>query len=118
MEIEIKNTRELFEKVRSENLYKNLISQLNKDFNYARIDVIFPATIDSQQLVDELHEILYQLINKKFTDYLYLLYLVDVSEKEIKGLDGADVLNLAKEVAFLVLKREWQKVWYKEQYKG
>jgi len=47
---------------------------------------------------------------------LNLLYIIDVSEEEIKKLDGTDLVKLSEEVTFLVLKREWQKVWFRANY--
>ena len=63
-----------------------------------------------------LHETVFKLIQDKFTDYLNLLYIIDVSEHQIKQLDGDDTVNLAEQVSFLILKREWQKVWYRHKY--
>ena len=61
-------------------------------------------------------EKIYRLIQYKFTEYLNLLYIIDVSEQEIKKLDGSDLVFLAEQVAFLILKREWQKVWFRNKY--
>lgn len=97
-------------------LYQKLIRQLNKDFLYANIDLDFEDDILPLDLKIILHETLYKLIQEKFADYLNLLYIIDVSEKSIKALDGTDALKLSEDVAFLILKREWQKVWYKNQY--
>jgi hypothetical protein len=58
----------------------------------------------------------FKLIQEKFAEYLNLLYIVDVSEEKIKKLDGSDTLKLSKEVTFLILQREWQKVWYRNFY--
>jgi hypothetical protein len=56
------------------------------------------------------------LIQYKFAEYLNLLYIVDVPEDQVKKLDGSDIAELAKQVAFLVLKREWMKVWFRNKY--
>ena len=40
-----------------------------------------------------------------------------VSEEEIKKLDGSDISALSGQVAFLILKREWQKVWFRNKFK-
>jgi hypothetical protein len=98
------------------NLYKKLIEQLNKDFLLANINVDFHEDILPMSLKLILHETIYQLIQNKFTEYLNLLYIIDVSEKQIKQLDGEDTLLLSEQVAFLILKREWQKVWYRKHY--
>jgi hypothetical protein len=49
------------------------------------------------------------LIQYKFAEYLNLLYIIDVSEDEVKKMDGSDLVILAGAVSFLILKREWQK---------
>ena len=56
------------------------------------------------------------LISEKFSDYLNLLYIIDVPEMQVKQLDGSDTLVLSEQVAFLILKREWQKVWFRNKY--
>ncbi|NER12747.1 hypothetical protein GWK08_04795 [Leptobacterium flavescens] len=100
-----------------EELYEKLILQLNKDFNYANIPVDFKEDLKPEQLKRELHEVLCRLILEKFADYLNLLYIIDVSEEQVKKLDGEDAVVISEQVAFLVLKREWLKVWFKNRYK-
>jgi hypothetical protein len=111
------NTDLLLEEAANEALYINLVLQLNKDFNLANEAVDFPKSIIPEELKIQLHEKMYRLIQYKFAEYLNLLYIIDVSEDEIKKLDGSDLVILAEEVAFLVLKREWQKVWFRNNYK-
>jgi len=97
-------------------LYEKLIFQLNKDFLFANIDLDFDEEILPTSLKLLLHETVYKLIQEKFADYLNLLYIIDVPEKEVRELDGNDTLKLAEDVSFLILKREWQKVWFKNEY--
>jgi len=97
-------------------LYKKLILQLNKDLALANIDLGFDEEVLPTSLKLILQESIYRLIQEKFTDYLNLLYIIDVSEVKVKQLDGSDTLRLSEDVTFLVLKREWQKVWYKNKY--
>jgi hypothetical protein len=61
-------------------------------------------------------EKIYKLIQYKFAEYLNLLYIIDVPEEQIKKLDGSDLVELSEQVTFLVLKREWQKVWFRNKY--
>ncbi|EDP72519.1 hypothetical protein FBALC1_15497 [Flavobacteriales bacterium ALC-1] len=98
------------------NLYKKLIDQLNKDILYANIDLEFNKETLPMSLKLVLQETVFHLIQEKFSDYLNLLYIVDVSELKIKALDGSDALQLSEDVTFLILQREWQKVWYKSKY--
>lgn len=97
-------------------LYTKLINQLNKDLALANIDLSFNEDTMPTSLKLILQETIYKLINEKFTDYLNLLYIIDVSEEKIKRLMSNDTLVISEQVTFLVLKREWQKVWFKNQY--
>ena len=107
---------ELISNASSLNLYNKLIVQLNKDLLFANIDLEFDEDTTPEHLKLGLHETIFNLIQNKFSDYLNLLYQVDVSEKKIRSLDGDDLVKLSEEVTFLVLQREWQKVWYKAKY--
>jgi len=106
----------LIEEANQLDLYKKLILQINKDFLLANIDLDFHEDVLPSSLKLMLHETVYKLIQEKFTEYLNLLYIIDVSEKQVKALDGEDTLKLSEDVAFLILKREWQKVWFKNKY--
>ncbi len=110
------NTDLLFEEAQKEALYLKLIEQINKDFNLANEGIDFPMSISPEELKIQLHEKVYRMILYKFAEYLNLLYIIDVSEEQIKKLDGSDLVILAEEVAFLILKREWQKVWFRNKY--
>ena len=107
----------LIEEANSLDLYKKLIFQLNKDLLYANVDLEFNEDTLPTSLKLVLQETLFHLIQNKFSEYLNLLYIIDVSESKIKALDGSDVVQLSDEVTFLILQREWQKVWYKAKYK-
>ena len=98
-------------------LYKKLVLQLNKDFLLANINLDFHEDVLPSSLKFLLHETVYKLIQEKFTDYLNLLYIIDVPEKQVKALQGEDILKLSEDVSFLILKREWQKVWFRNKYK-
>jgi hypothetical protein len=110
------NIEVLLVEATKENLYFNLIEQINKDFNLANESIDLAQDIKPEELKAELHEKIYRLIQYKFAEYLNLLYIVDVPEDQIKKLDGSDIGELSKQVAFLVLKREWMKVWFRNKY--
>jgi hypothetical protein len=110
-----KSAELLFSEAESENLYIKLIEQINKDFNLANEGIDFPMSTSPAELKIQLHEKVYRLIQYKFAEYLNLLYIIDVPEDQIKKLDGSDIAALAEQVAFLILKREWQKVWFRNK---
>ena len=112
-----KNTDLLLFEAEGENLYLKLVEQLNKDFNLANEAIDFPMSTVAADLKIQLHEKIYRLIQYKFAEYLNLLYIIDVSEEEVKKLDGSDLVILAEQVSFLILKREWQKVWFRNKYR-
>lgn len=106
----------LIEEATQLDLYKKLIEQLNKDFLLANIDIDFREDVLPSSLKIILHETVYKLMQNKFAEYLNLLYIIDVPEHQVKQLDGNETLQLAEQVSFLILKREWQKVWYRNKY--
>jgi hypothetical protein len=111
------NTDALLSEAEKEVLYLKLVEQINKDFNLANEGIDFPMSIVPEELKIQLHEKIFRLIQYKFAEYLNLLYIIDVSEEEVKKLDGSDLVVLAEQVSFLILKREWQKVWFRNKYR-
>ncbi|MHA7842094.1 MAG: hypothetical protein ACX93I_02160 [Winogradskyella sp.] len=109
------NFEELITEANALKLYKELIIQLNKDLLFANLDLEFDEETQPLSLKLVLQETVFNLIQHKFSDYLNLLYQVDVSEQKIKSLGGEDVVKLSEDVTFLILQREWQKVWFKNQ---
>ena len=107
---------DLIAKAQGENLYSKLVKQLNKDLTLANIDLQFDDEIQPESLKYLLHEMVYGLIRDKFAEYLNLLYIIDISESRIKQLDGSDLLRLSEQVTFMILQREWQKVWLRTTY--
>ena len=77
----------------------------------------FSKSISPTELKIQLHEKTYRLIQYKFAEYLNLLYIIDVSEDQIRKLDGSDIIVLSEQVTYLILRREWQKVWFKNKYR-
>lgn len=111
------STDSLLSEAESESLYTKLIEQINKDFNLANEGIDFPASTTPHELKIQLHEKIYRLIQYKFAEYLNLLYIIDVPEDQIKQLDGSDLVELSEQVSFLILKREWMKVWFRNKFK-
>lgn len=110
------NFEDLIAEVNQLDLYKKLVFQLNKDFLRANVDLGLHKEVLPTNLKLVLHETVHTLIQEKFADYLNLLYLIDVSEKQVKALGGSDPFQLSEAVSFLILKREWQKVWFRNRY--
>ena len=108
-------TDNLLSQAEMENLYVKLLEQINKDFNLANEPIDFPMSTSPSDLKVQIHEKIYRLIQYRFAEYLNLLYIIDVPEDQIKQLDGSDLVQLSEQVSFLILKREWQKVWFRNK---
>ena len=113
---DLKTFDDLMDKANKWQLYGKLVGQLNKDLALANVNLEFDLEVLPTSLKLLLHEEIYRLIQHKFMDYLNLLYIVDVSEEKIKQLDGNDAIQLAENVSLLILKREWQKVYYRNKF--
>jgi len=112
------NSIELLNKIELENLFLKVIQQLNKDFQLANLDESLEDNISPPKLVETLCAVLLKLISNKYDDYLNFLYRVDVSEKELLKIQGKELSAIIDQVAFVVLKRECQKVWLKKNFEN
>lgn len=110
------NTNALLADAEAGNLYLKLIEQINKDFSLANESIDFHKSTTPHELTVQLHEKIYRMLIYKFAEYLNLLYIIDVAEDQIRKLDCSDLVKLSEEVSFLILKREWQKVWFRNRY--
>ncbi|MBP9600320.1 MAG: hypothetical protein KBE41_02350 [Lutibacter sp.] len=106
---------EVFSKIENENFLIKLIEQLNKDFQMANVSESIADTLLISVVNDRLNEILLSLITNHYDDYLNLLYRIDISENELATIKGTDLKENINEVAFLIIKREFQKVWFKSR---
>lgn len=104
----------LFAEANALQLYKKLLVQLNKDLLYANINLEFDEETLPTSLKLVLQDTIYSLIQENFSEYLNLLYIVDVPEHKVRQLDGNDTVKLSEDITFLILQREWQKVWYRQ----
>lgn len=84
-----------------------LIGQLNKDFQMIGIEEEFSLEITPKLLISLLQNAIHELMNNNYSEYLNLMYRIDVSENQLKQIDTSDT----KQIVYLILKREWQKVW-------
>nr|WP_299383161.1 hypothetical protein [Allomuricauda sp.] len=110
------NGLELLATAQKENLYDKLIVQIQKDFVRSNINFKIPEDSTPMQLNTLLHEKIYVLILERYDAYLNLLYAVDIPEREIDKLRTLDAVDASSKVGFMILKREWQKVWFKHKY--
>ena len=109
------NSSHLLVTLSKDNLYPKLIEQLNKDFRLAGVNEEFSSSIQPENLHNYLHKVVHDIINNQFSDYLNLLYRIDISESKLSKLDGSNLEELSNQVSYLILKRECQKVLFKNR---
>ena len=119
METNFTNAPELLAHALESGRLPLLLSQLQKD--YERANIAFPlkgtdpAGLGPGEILQGLQESLYVLLMERFDGYLNLMYAADVPERDFKSVRPTDVVEVAAQVAFLLLKREWQKVAYRSR---
>lgn len=114
---EFENSLTLLKAASAKALYNALLAQVIKDFERANIPHGFEADMAPEKLYATLKEKLYVLLLEDFSDYLNLMYIVDVPEYALQKLVLTDAVDVAEQLAFIVLRREWQKVWLKANYR-
>lgn len=110
---------ELLDYARKSGRLPLLLSQLKKD--YERANVPFPlyplqtGDPNSGELLQSLRESLYVLLMERFDQYLNLMYAADVPEREFKAVRVTDAVEVASQVTFILLKREWKKIEFRSR---
>lgn len=107
----------LLKQAKEKGLYEKLVAQLNKDFLRSNIHSTIQENIPAVDLYVLLKEKMYRLMMEDFNGYLNFMYVVDVPEASFKTVSVTDAVEVAEQVSFLVLKREFQKVGLKQTYR-
>ncbi|WP_243832663.1 hypothetical protein [Myroides indicus] len=92
-------------------LFMQLVRQLEKDFQLSvASDLIFNAQT-AEELVVETQFFLEKVAVNTPAKFSSLLYRIDVAEADINNLQAGNLAEYLEQVTFLVLKREFQKVY-------
>jgi len=120
MEPTYEDALNILNNAKERNLLTALLLQLRKD--YHRINLTFPlaeaevSELTSAGIIQRLRENLYYLLMEHFDAYLNLMYTVDVPEREFEHIEPTDAVEVAGQVCYLVLRREWEKVELRTRY--
>lgn len=96
-------------------MLENLIEQLNKDFSLTGLDIHISVNLGPKLLIERLNEIVAALMKNEFHKFINFLYRVDIPEEKIGELQSLDFDQLVNAMTFLILKKEWQKVWFRNR---
>jgi len=112
----IKQKNTLLTVVSEGNLFQKLIKQVEKDLELVGITDYFESNLSPEVFFSNFKELLTHLIDSQFEIFLHVLYRIDIDEYKIREIIAKSQIDVYEEITFLILKREWQKVWYKENY--
>jgi len=113
---EFNESEELIKYADSNNLYLDLVLQLKKDFALANLTLDLPEDCNPNELKYLLQKNIQFLIEEKYSDFMNLLYIVDLPEDTTGQNLDVDIVNVSDFYTFLILKRLWQKIWFRRQY--
>ena len=102
--------------VSNKGLLTHLVTQLNKDFALSGLSISLENITDAQHLSNTLIKIVQHLIQTNFDGFLQLLYRVDVEESQLQSDATQNIEVISEKATFLILKREWEKVYYKNHF--
>jgi hypothetical protein len=96
-------------------LLGDLIHQINKDLSLSGIDYQFDLEMGPDLLVGQMKLILADLMESHFQKFLSFLYRIDISEEKLRSIDSSDFEHVTNMITLLILKRQWQKVWFRNR---
>ncbi|HIP47921.1 MAG TPA: hypothetical protein EYG92_03015 [Lutibacter sp.] len=95
-------------------LSQKLMQQIKKDFELSGLTFSIEKNLTSEQFLLYLYNQIQHLVKNNFEAYLQLLYRVDVPESSMQSGEIQNTIDFSKKATFLILKREWEKVYYRE----
>lgn len=103
----------LEDQLKERNLFDQLVQQVQRDFRLSvDEDIVFqPST--PLALVQQIQEELELMASRTPAKLSMLLYRIDVAEKDIRALEEGDVFNYFQQLTYLIVKREFQKVYFR-----
>ncbi len=110
------NVLEFIYKISENNLYVEVIQQLQKDFELSGLVIEFDEFIVPEDLIKVIYQQIYHLLINNFDGYLQLLYRIDVAEQKIVIQKSDTIELIAQKSTYYVLQREYQKVKLRKKY--
>ncbi len=110
------NSSTLLSLVTNEGLFTDLLNQLQKDFELSGLSFEYTNSITTPTLIEKLQKKIARLVQTNFDAYLQLLYRIDIPEKMMHSDEMQDSVELAKKSTFVILQREWEKVYFRKKF--
>lgn len=99
-------------------ILKLVAQQIEKDFAEANIQIEITETPEKafSEILKQISQQLYWLLNHNNTKLYQLLYRIDLSEQKLKKIMVEDLRDTSHVIAEQILLREFQKVLFRLQY--
>jgi hypothetical protein len=110
-----KDALQSLSKLEQMEMLKKLIMQLNKDLSLSGIDTQFDISWNPESLISNLTKIIATLLEKDYQKFMNFLYRIDIPEKKLGNIVTSDFSEAVNEIVLMVLKKEWQKVWFRNR---
>ncbi len=115
MNLNDKNVLAFVYEISENNLYVEVIQQLQKDFELSGLAIELDEFMVPEDLIIVVYQQIHHLLVNNFDGYLQLLYRIDVAEQKIIT-QGNTTEIIAQKSTYNVLQREYQKVKLREKY--
>lgn len=115
--ISAENSLQLLDNAHEQQILYVLIEQLNKDFQLSNVNYFINENESVEDVVLMLEKILSNLIQFNYDTYLNFIYRIDISEKELLPAFQLALEDQVKLISFLVFKREYNKVWFRLNFR-
>lgn len=116
MKLNVDSSEQLMQVVKSDSLFDKLKHQVEKDFVLANVPLKIVEILGHIEFIALIREKVYYLMMEHFSEYLNLMYIIDIPESEFQHIEVTDTVDVADQVTLLILKREYKKVWYRNRY--
>lgn len=112
----LSNKKDFVLEISEHHLYPKLLLQIKKDFELTGIQINIDQQTSPQNLIEIISQSVYQLLHNHFDTFMQLLYRIDISEHLMSSdtVDSAE--NVTQKATFEIIKREWQKVQWREKF--
>lgn len=120
MSLSIPKLSELQPYYNRKDLIEKVVKQIQKDFEWFNLDIIFSNNSNIspyQELFQQILPLVDEMLNEDYPKLLSILYRIDIDEefinRKLKEISNADTDEV---ITDLIIKRELQKVIIKEIY--
>lgn len=109
------NTLQSLFRLEQMEMLRELIRQLNKDLSLSGVEIQFDENWGPELLIKNLTQVIATIMEKDFQKFINFLYRIDISEKKLGDIKTSDFGEVINEITLMILKKEWQKVWFRNR---